>query len=67
MSNAKRIEGIQELIELLNESADRAERIKVAYFDGEHQDANEGFRVVDDLATLQRHLARELADEKKEE
>lgn len=67
MRNEFRIEGLQELIDLLNETAERAERLKVAYFDDDGQNANDGFRVVDDLAVLQRHLARQLAEEQQED
>ena len=59
-----RIEGLQELIDLLDESIEKATRIKVAYFDKRHEKGrNEGFHAVDDLSSLRRRLAQELADE----
>lgn len=59
-----RIEGIKELIDLLDESIEKAERIKVAYFDSSlEKGRNEGLHAVDDLSSLKRLLAQELADE----
>lgn len=59
-----RIEGIKELIDLLDESIGKAERIKVAYFDSSlEKGRNEGLHAVDDLNCLKQLLARELADE----
>lgn len=59
-----RIEGLQELIELLDESIEKATRIKVAYFDeSPEKGRNEGLHAVQDLDSLKRLLAQELADE----
>lgn len=59
-----RIEGLRELIDLLDESIEKATRIKVAYFDESlEKGRNEGFHAVDDLSSLRRRLAQELADE----
>lgn len=59
-----RIEGIKELIELLDESIEKAERIKVAYFDESlEKGRNEGWHAVNDLSSLKRLLAQDLADE----
>lgn len=58
-----RIEGIKELIDLLDESIEKAERIKVAYFDeslGEGR--HEGWHAVENLNSLKRFLAEDLAD-----
>lgn len=59
-----RIEGLQELIELLDESIEKATRIKVAYFDESlEKGRNEGLHAVQDLESLKRLLGQELADE----
>lgn len=59
-----RIEGLQELIDLLDETIEKADRIKVAYFDSSlEKGRNEGLHAVKDLESLKRLLAQELADE----
>jgi len=59
-----RIEGIKELIEVLDESIEKATRIKVAYFDESlEKGRNEGLHAVQDLDSLKRMMERELADE----
>ena len=63
-----RIEGLQELIELLDESIEKADRIKVAYFDSSlEKGRNEGFHAIDDLQSMKRFLLDELADLQEEE
>lgn len=68
MTNTNRIKGLKELIELLDESAAHAERIKAAYFDDSTEPGrNEGWHLVDDLSSLKRRLALELTDEQEDE
>ena len=63
-----RKEGVQELVDLLDETIEKATRIKVAYFDGSlEKGRNEGFHAIDDLQSMKRFLLDELDDLQEEE
>lgn len=63
-----RKEGVQELIEVIDEAIEKAGRIQVSHFDSSPEPGrNEGWHAVEDLRCMRRFLAAELADLQEEE